>query len=144
MIAFPKIEIKWDWVSDVHVYTGSDAVIWFWHYCHVRTRQRSGNYITDRKYVVRTNSLVNWNQFYCWLSELHCSVMVVFSAMFPCFLLDSYELQEIISFVSQNMEPHSLLSTSQGVLSARFIMNMLAIRYFFPNAGNWRIDLWNR
>ena len=62
--------------------------------------------------------------------------MVFFSALFSCFLLDSYELQEIISIVSQNMVPHSLLSTSQGVLSARFMMNMLAIRYFFPNAGN--------
>ena len=35
--AFPKIEIKWDWVSDVQ------AVIWFWQYCHVRTRQTSEN-----------------------------------------------------------------------------------------------------
>ena len=25
--AFPKIEIKWDWVSDVQVYIKSDAVI---------------------------------------------------------------------------------------------------------------------
>ena len=30
VVAFPKIEIKWDWVSDVHVYTKSDAVILFW------------------------------------------------------------------------------------------------------------------
>ena len=65
------------------------------------------------------------------MSELHCLVMVLFSAMFSCFLLDSYELQEIISIVSQNMEPLSLLSTSRGVLTARVMMNMLAIRYFF-------------
>ena len=52
------------------------------------------------------------------------------------FLLDSYELQEIISIVSQNMEPLSLLSTFRGALTARVKMNMLAIRYFFPNAGN--------
>ena len=64
------------------------------------------------------------------MSELHCLVMVLFSAMFSCFLLDSYELQEIISIVSQNMEPLSLLSTSRGVLTARVMMNMLAIRYF--------------
>ena len=56
--------------------------------------------------------------------------MVLFSAMFSYFLLDSYELQEIISIVSQNMEPLSLLSTSRGVLTARVMMNMLAIRYF--------------
>ena len=29
------------------------------------------------------------------------------------------------------MEPLSLRSTSRGVLTARVIMNMLAIRYFF-------------
>ena len=62
--------------------------------------------------------------------------MVLFSAMFSCFLLDSYELQEIISIVSQNMEPLSLISTSLGVLTSRVMMNMLAIQYFFPNAGN--------
>ena len=32
------------------------------------------------------------------------------------------------------MEPLSLLSTSRGVLTVRVMMNMLAIRYFFPNA----------
>ena len=26
--AFPKIEIKWDWVSDIHVYGKFEAVIW--------------------------------------------------------------------------------------------------------------------
>ena len=64
------------------------------------------------------------------MSEFHGSVMVLFSAMFSCFLLDSYELQEIISIISQNMEPLSLLSTSGCVLTARVMMNMLAIRYF--------------
>ena len=43
VMAFPKIDIKWDWVSDVHVYIKSDLVIWFWQYCHVRTRQTSEN-----------------------------------------------------------------------------------------------------
>ena len=52
VMAFPKIEIKWDWVSDVHVYIKSDAVIWFWQYCHLRTRQTSENQITNRKCVV--------------------------------------------------------------------------------------------
>ena len=81
--------------------------------------------------MVQTNSRVEWSQFYCEMSQFHCLVMVLFSAMFSCFLLDSYELQEIISIVSQNMEPLSLLSTSRGVLTARVMMNMLAIRYFF-------------
>ena len=43
VIAFPKIELQWDWVSDVHIYIKSDAVIWFWKHCHVRTRQTSEN-----------------------------------------------------------------------------------------------------
>ena len=29
VMAFPKIKIKWDWVSDVHVYIKSNAIIWF-------------------------------------------------------------------------------------------------------------------
>ena len=70
------------------------------------------------------------------MSEFNCLVVVLFSAMFSCFLLDSFELQEMVSIVSQNMEPLSLLSTSRGVLTARVMMNMLAIRNFFPNAGN--------
>ena len=44
-MTFPKIEIKWDSVSDVHVYIKSDVVILFWQYCHVRTCQTSGNQI---------------------------------------------------------------------------------------------------
>ena len=32
------------------------------------------------------------------------------------------------------MEPLSLCSTSRGLLTARFTMNMHATRYFFPNA----------
>ena len=49
------------------------------------------------------------------------------SAMFLCFLLDLFELQEMVSIVSQNMEPLSLRSTSLGALTARVMMNMLAI-----------------
>ena len=33
--------------------------------------------------------------------------------------------------VSQNMDPRSLHSTSRGVLTARVMMNMLAIRQIF-------------
>ena len=144
MVAFPKIEIKWDWVSDVHVYINPDAVIWFWKYCHVRTRQTSENQITDRKCVVQTNSRVKWRWFYSGMSEFNRLVVILFSAMFSCFLLDSFELQEMVSIVSQNMEPLSLRSTSRGVRNARLTVNMPVIRYFFPNGGNWRIDLWNR
>ena len=63
------------------------------------------------------------------MSELHCLVMVLFSAMFSYFLLDSHELQVISLIVSQNME--SVLSASRGVRTAWVMMNMLAIRYFF-------------
>ena len=96
MVAFPKIEIKWDWIYDVHIYIKSDAVIWFWQYCHVRTRQTSENQITDHKCVVQTNSRVKWGWFYSGMSEFNCLVVVLFSAMFSCFLLDSFELQEMV------------------------------------------------
>ena len=54
-----------------------------------------------------------------------------FSTMFSCFLLDSLELPEMVSIVSPNMKLLSLLSTSRSELTARVMMNMLAIRHFF-------------
>ena len=81
----------------------------------------------DLKCVVQTNSQAQWSKFYCGMIEFHCLVMVLSSAMFSCFLLDSFELQEMVSIVSQTMEPLSLRSTSLGALTARVMMNMLAI-----------------
>ena len=86
--------------------------------------------------MVQTNSRVKWSRFYCEMSEFHRLLMVLFRAMFSCFLVDSFELPEIVSIVSLNMKPLSLLSTSRSELTAGVMMNMLAIRYFFPNAGN--------
>ena len=51
------------------------------------------------------------------LSEFHCLVMLLFSATFSCFLLDSFELQDIVC-----------LTKHGGVLSAQVMMKMLAIR----------------
>ena len=96
VMAFPKIKIKLDWVSDVHVYIKSSAVIWFWRYCHVWFRQTSKNQITDRKCVVQTNSWVKWRCFYSGMTEFNGFVVVLFSAMFSCFFLDSFELQEMV------------------------------------------------
>ena len=62
----------------------------------MRTRQTSENQITDRKCVVQTNSRVKWRWFYSGMSEFNCLVVVLFSAMFSCFLLDSFELQEMV------------------------------------------------
>ena len=81
--------------------------------------------------MVQTNSRVEWSQFYCEMSQFHCLVMVLFSAMFSCFLLDSFELPEMVSIVSPNMKLLSLLSTSRSELTAWVMMNMLAIRHFF-------------
>ena len=81
--------------------------------------------------MVQTNSRVEWSQFYCEMSQFHCLIMVLFSAMFSCFLLDSFELPEMVSIVSPNMKLLSLLSTSRSELTARVMMNMLAIRHFF-------------
>ena len=136
VMAFPKIEIKWDWVSDLHVYVKSDAVIWFWQCCHVRTRQTSENQITDRTCVVQTNSRVKWSWFNSEMSEFNCLAVVLSALLFHTF----YPIRPNFRkwFVSQNIEPLSLRSTSWGVM-----MNMFAIRYFFPSTGNWRINLWN-
>ena len=61
LMAFSKIEMKWDWVSDVQVYIKFDAVIWFQQYCHLRTHQIIENSITDRKCVVQINSRGKWS-----------------------------------------------------------------------------------
>ena len=62
----------------------------------MRTRQTSENQVTDHKCVVQTNSRVNWSLFYSGMNEFNCLAVVLFSAMFSCFLLDSFELQEIV------------------------------------------------
>ena len=89
VMAFPKIEIKWDWVSDLHFYVKSDAVIWFWRCCHVRTRQTSENQTTDRTCVVQTNSRVKWSWFNSEMSEFNCLArtfvlsMLLFHTFYP-------------------------------------------------------------
>ena len=130
VMAFPKIEIKWDWVSDLHVYVKSDAVIWFWRCCHVRTRQTSENQITDRTCVVQTNSRVKWSWFNSEMSEFNCLAVVLSALLFHTF----YPIRPNFRkwFVSQNIGPLSLRSTSWGVM-----MNMFAIRYFF--SFGWKL-----
>ena len=63
VVAFPKIEMKWDWVSDVHVYIKSDAVIWFWHYRHVRTRQTSAQRCGANKLATKLELVLLLNEF---------------------------------------------------------------------------------
>ena len=118
VMAFPKIKIKWDWVSDVHVYIKSDAVIWFWRYCHVKTRQTSENQIADRNYVVQANSQVNWRWFNSGMSEFNFLVVVLFSAMFSCFLLDSFELQEMVCLTKHGATFSSLNISRRYVIHA--------------------------
>ena len=61
VLAFPKTDIKWDWVSDVNVYINSDVVVWFWRCWHVRTRQTSKNQLTNRDVWCKKNSH-GWNE----------------------------------------------------------------------------------
>ena len=42
--------------------------------------------------VLRTK----WSWFYSGMIEFNCLVVVLFRAMFSCFLLDSFELQEMV------------------------------------------------
>ena len=46
--------------------------------------------------MVQANSRVNWRWFYSGMSEFNCFVVILFRAMFSCFLLDSFELQEMV------------------------------------------------
>ena len=132
-MAFPKIKIKWDWVSDVHVYIKSNALIWFWRYCHARTRQTSKNQITDRKCVVQTNSRIKWRWFYSGMSEFNCLVVVLFRAMFSSFLLDSFELQEMVCVTKHG-------ATFSSLNISRRYDEHACDTIFFPYAGNCRIN----
>ena len=57
--------------------------------------------------------------------------MVLFSAVILCFRLDSFELWEMVQLSHKTWSLFFLLSTSRGILTARVMMNMLAIRFFF-------------
>ena len=130
-MAFPNNEIKWDWVSDVHVYIKSNAVIRLWHHCRVRT----------------CHLRIKLSTVNVWYKQTHGQNGVVSTAGGVNFIVwpwyfsalsfhASYSIRSHFRkwFVSQNMEPLSLCSTSRGLLTARFKMNMHATRYFFPNA----------
>ena len=49
-----------------------------------------------------------WCQSYCRRSEFHCLIKVIFSAMVSCFLLDSFELQEMVCLTKQGANFSSL------------------------------------
>ena len=86
---------KWNWISDVHVYIKSDAVIWFWLLSwenpsniwelNYRPQRCSVNKLTGKMELALLR-----------ISEFHCLVIILLSAMFSCFLLDLFELQEMV------------------------------------------------
>ena len=55
--------------------------------------------------------------------------MVLISAMFPRFLLDSFELQEMVGLTKHGAT--FSCPASRGVLTAQVMMNMLAVQLFF-------------
>ena len=63
--------------------------------------------------MVQTNSRVKWRWFYSGMSEFNCLVVVLFSAMFSCFLLDSFELQEMVC-LTKHGATFSSLNISRG------------------------------
>ena len=90
--------------------------------------------IADHKRVVQTKSRVKWCQSNCGRSEFHCLVMVLISAMFSRFLLDSFELQEIVgltkheaTFSSPSISRRTYCSGYDGHARGTII---------FPNARN--------
>ena len=74
------------------------------------------------------------SQSYYRMSEFHFLVMVLFSTIISCFVLDLLEPQEMVCLTEHGSTFSS--STSRGVLTAQVMMNMLAIKQFFPKAGN--------
>ena len=58
--------------------------------------------------MVQTSSRVKWWSSYCGRSEFHCLAVVLFSAMLLCFLLGSFELQEIVCLTKHGATLSSL------------------------------------
>ena len=55
------------------------------------------NHLRIKLRTVNANKLMGkWRWFYSGTSEFNCLVVVLFSAMSSCFLLDSFELQEMV------------------------------------------------
>ena len=86
---------KWNWVSDVHVYIKSDVVIWFW----LLSWENPSNIweLNYRPQICSVNKLTGKMELALLrISEFHCLVIILLSAMFSCFLLDLFELQEMV------------------------------------------------
>ena len=115
-MAFPKIEIKWDWVSDVHVYIKSDGVILILTILSYENQLEIWelNYGPQMMWCKQT---YRWNRVSPTAGGVN---FIVCSCYFSarCF----HAFYSIRSnfwkwFVARNMEPLSLRATSWGVLS---------------------------
>ena len=146
MVAFSKIELKWVWVSDVHVYIKSDAVYLIltmlscenpsniWEFNYLPPMCGASEIAGKMELVLLLNewiSLFSHGTFQRYVFMLSVRFVRTSGNNFNCLTKHGAIL-------------FSLNISRPRVLTARVLMNMLAIRYFFPNAGNWRIDLWNR
>ena len=76
---------------------------------------------------------VKWSWFYRGMGEFNCLVVVHFSAMFSCFLFDSFELQEMVCFTKHG-------ATFSTLNISRRYDEHACDTIFFPYAGNWRIN----
>ena len=58
--------------------------------------------------MVQTISRIRWSCFYSGMSEFNCLVVVLFSAMLSCFLLDWFELQKMVCLTKHGATSSSL------------------------------------
>ena len=77
--------------------------------------------------MMQTKPKVKWRYCHSGMSEFHCFVVVLFSAMFSCFLLDSLELQEMVC-LTKHEATFSLLNISRRTNTAQVMIIMLVIR----------------
>ena len=141
VIAFPEIEIKWYWIIDAPVFITSDAVIWFWQYFRVKTRQTSENQITNCK--CGATKLTGNMEFVLqqdeWISLFGHGTFQRF-----VFMLSTWFVWTSGNGLSNKPLSHFLFTQHLGAyLMLGLWWACLKYDNFFPNAGNWRINLWN-
>ena len=144
VVAFSKIEIKWVWVSDVHVYIKSDAVylILTMLSCENPSNIWEFNYLPP---MCGANELAGKIELVLLLNE--------WISWFSHGTFQRYVFMLSARFVRTSGNNFNCLTKHGATLSS---LNISIRTYctgydehacdtiFFPYAGNWRISLWNR
>ena len=144
VVAFSKIEIKWVWVSDVHVYIKSDAVylILTMLSCENPSNIWEFNYLPP---MCGANELAGKIELVLLLNEW------ISSFSHGTFQLYVFMLSARFARTSGNnfncITKHGAILSSLNISRRTYCSGYdehACDTIFFPNAGNWRINLWNR